>query len=230
MSSPKIPGSAGPAAASRKGPKAPRVRQPDPPPSADPRDDEPTTDEPVLIELSQDGPTPRPPVALEITHSDFSDETTAPVNVTDFVPELLLDDSSEVEGEPSIEHVLELDEDGDSLASLTLEMEGESDRPADVVAAGGAIRVDLALGRPGIPEPEEVLAGVAVAPAAPIRSWPTRGGEPSEITTDLVALARITGSSGNLPEPAPPDPPAPPPPPENDDWLDEVEEDDTEDA
>ncbi len=91
--------------------------------------------------------------------------------------------------------------------------------------------MELALGRPGALEPNEVKAGVAVAPAAPLRSWTARGGDPSEITTDLVALARISESSGALADPTKSPPVAPPVAPRvSDDWLDEIEEDDTEDA
>lgn len=195
--------------------------------------EEPTAEELLLIETSIDGPGPRPALSLDLSHGNFTDEITAPVNVTDFVPELELEEISATQAEPSVEHLLELDDDGDSLASLTLEVEAEPDHPADVVAAGGAIRVDLALGRPGAIEPDSVTAGVAVAPAKPIRSWPGRSDvEPGDATTDLVALARITETSGIVPRSTAPSPAleAGPEPASGDDWLDEVEEDETEDA
>ena len=85
----------------------------------------------------------------------------------------------------------------------------------------------------GAIEPDSVTAGVAVAPAKPIRSWPGRSDvEPGDATTDLVALARITETSGIVPRSTAPSPAleAGPEPASGDDWLDEVEEDETEDA
>ncbi len=117
-------------------------------------------------------------------------------NYTDFLPELELEATEEgaqqapfVEGEPTGEHLLEL-ADGASVDSLTLEVEESA--AADVVVDGGAILVDLSGRRPA-PAIEDVTAGVAVAPAQPVRTWEGRsGGESEDKTTDLVALARLT--------------------------------------
>jgi hypothetical protein len=84
---------------------------------------------------------------------------------------------------------IELDDNRSELTSLTLE--GTEDEPpaaADVVADGGAVRVELALST-APPEPSTATRGVAVAPAEPIRSWTGKAEPDGEPATDLVALA-----------------------------------------
>ncbi len=159
--------------------------------------------------------------SIELSLADsVSTAGQAPPNYTDFSPELELEATEEgaqqaplVEGEPTGEHLLEL-ADGGSVDSLTLEMDEPA--PTDVVVDGGAILVDLSGRRPA-PAIEDVTAGVAVAPAQPVRTWEGRpGAEAEDNTTDLVALARLTTR------------PAPSAPPEGDgegeDWLDELPE------
>jgi len=116
---------------------------------------------------------------------------------------------------------IELDDSEPGLTSLTLEGTDDelASRVAEVVAADGAVRVELDLGR-APPERREATQGVAVAPAEPIRSWQGKPVPDVDPATDLVALARDGGD-------APADAPAAAPesPSRGDDWLDPVARD-----
>lgn len=97
-------------------------------------------------------------------------------------------------GADSVDELLILDDEDTGPASLTLEMEKEE--VADLLAEGGAIRVELKLGEKAASTPEEARKGVAVQPARPLRRWDGKSGETGERTTDLVALARLQHKSG----------------------------------
>ena len=131
-------------------------------------------------------------------------------------------------GDDSVDELLILDDEDSGPASLTLEV-AERDEAADLLAEGGAIRVDLGLGEGPAASPEEARKGVAVAPARPLRRWDGKSGENTERTTDLVALARLQENSGSAARS--PVPPTPSPEEETDldplaepgdDWLADV--------
>ena len=121
--------------------------------------------------------------------------------------------------------VIQLDPDGDSITSLTIEPTRDDldaydpDNPpapagAEVVAEDGAVRVQLALGG-APPDLKSAAQGVAVAPARPIRRWEGKSEPDPDRSTDLVALARIEDGPPSL-EPQPAVAAAP----SGDDWLD----------
>ena len=131
-------------------------------------------------------------------------------------------------GEDSVDELLILEEEDSGPASLTLDVV-EKDDAADLLAEGGAIRVDLGLGDKPAASPEEARKGVAVAPARPLRRWDGKSGENTERTTDLVALARLQQNSGAAARPiaAPPaeEPSVDDDGPRDDDWLADLPED-----
>jgi hypothetical protein len=102
----------------------------------------------------------------------------------------------------SVDELLIFEDEDTGPSSLVLEMETES--VADLLAEGGAIRVELGLGDKPAASPEEARQGVAVGPARPLRRWDGRSGDSGERATDLVALARLQKNSGKATRAAPP--------------------------
>jgi hypothetical protein len=172
-------------------------------------------------------PHPRAPIYVELVdprlatleESAASEEAAAEIRAepAQTAPAMLLEELELVEedlpplddrppeesgGADSVDELLILDDEDTGPASLTLEMEKEE--VADLLAEGGAIRVELKLGEKAASTPEEARKGVAVQPARPLRRWDGKSGETGERTTDLVALARLqqnSGAAARAPEP-----------------------------
>ena len=133
------------------------------------------------------------------------------------------------DGEDSVDELLIMEEEDTGPESVLLEPDRE--QAADLLAEGGAIRVELSLGEKAAATREEARRGVAVAPARPLRKWDGKTGDPAERATDLVALARLQETSGSgtrepsvAAEPVVPDaePGEIEPGGPNDDWLADV--------